>query len=177
MKKVIFYGLCVIALFLVSCKGGQEKLKNQLSEIEQNINGTSDMTKKNQFRSDYLDVAAKFSSEFPDDTNGATYLFKASEYQFEMLKVDDALKTLLKIYDQYPKYSKRGDVMLNIAVSYDQASDLKNAHKFYSAFLKEFPNHKNAQVAKDGIFLLGKDINDLAAEFEKKLNSDKDSIK
>lgn len=173
MKSFSLFIVLTISILVVSCGSKNEKIRKQLTTIEQNINGTNDAQKKDKFRDEYVQVANRFADQYPEDTLGAVYLYKAQSFQMEMLKTEEAQKTLLKIYKSYPNYSKRGDVTLDIAVSYDQMGNSKEAAVYYTNLIKGYPNHKNIKVAQDGLKLIqmlnnsGKSIEQMAAEFEK----------
>jgi tetratricopeptide (TPR) repeat protein len=120
--------------------------------------------------SEAVQYYTQFASVFPQDSNSAMFLFRASDIECNAMHLyDQALAHLQQITEKHPEFRKLPVVYFQIGVIYDDnLNDDVKAKVAYEKFLEKFPDHPLASQVKALIGYLGKTNEELLKEFEKK---------
>ncbi len=97
--------------------------------------------------------------------------YKAAKEAYTKENFNLAVQDFEKLVKNYPEGKRAAEA--SFMLGFINANDLKNldaAKKYYTAFIKKYPNHELADDAQYELDNLGKDLNDLP--IFKKLNSD-----
>jgi TolA-binding protein len=172
MKRVLF---CVFVLALFgACNPKQSRQRNVIASeektlMEQAKTGKIDSAALNTLLKDYEDFAAKY----PEDTIGATYLFKAADFYRYLRKPLRSIDLYDKIYKNYPTSDKKPYALFLQGFTYENdAANTHAAKALYEQFLKEYPNHVLAKDVRVTLTNLGKSPEQLIAEFQEKARQD-----
>ena len=114
-----------------------------------------------------IDSYVNFSNQYSDDTVSAQFLFKAAEIGMNLQLGSQSINYYNEIINNYPNFYKTAECIFLKAFIYEnQLNDLKNAEKFYSQFIAEYPNHPLAKDAEASIKYLGKSPEELVKMFQ-----------
>ena len=174
MRKISIITSLVVLFALLSCNNKEKDLQTKIEKNVKEYKEAKDVAKKNELRPIILSDIEAFNLDFSSNEKCALFLYAASEISIENMEIDKSLKYLIDLYEKYPNYEKAADVVLNIGILSDSKGDVENAKKYYNEFINKFPNHKNINVAKEALSLVGKDVDEIVRQFEEKA---KDSIK
>jgi len=145
----------------------KQELYNHILELEKEIFDTT----KSLNRGAAIDLMvsyAKYANSFPNDSLSPEFLYKAAEVARGFGDGKKAIGYYELLLQKYPNYSKRAVSLFMIAFTYDNLlKDTANAGKFYRKFIKEYPNHKLAEDAKQLLKFLGKNPEDIIKGFDK----------
>lgn len=174
MKRV-FVAIFALMLF-AACNPKQAWKRNSIESaekilMEQAKAGKVDTAMVDGLLADYEGYAAKY----PDDTMGATYLFKAADFYRYMHKPLKSIGLYQKIYDNYPAIPKHPYALfLQGFIFENEVGNTTTAKAIYEKFLTEFPNHPIAKDVRVTLNNLGKTPEQLIQEFE--LRGQQDSL-
>src|SRR4051812_44594756 len=106
MNKLL--AVAAVMLFLVSCNPKQAWRKHSIESeenklVEQTKTGKVDTNAVNALLNKY----ETFAADYPADTNGANYLFKAADFYRYMHRPLRSIELYSKIYDGYPTIARR----------------------------------------------------------------------
>lgn len=172
MKRVIV--AAVVMIMFGACnpkqawkRGSIEKQEKVLSEQAQK--GKLDSTLVNGLLKDY----EAYAGNYPSDTIGATYLFKAADFYRYMRKPLRSIELYKKIYEQYPAVPKRPYALFLQGFIYEnEVGNITAARTLYEKFLKDYPDHPIAKDVRTTLNNLGKTPEQIIAGFESKAKED-----
>ncbi len=172
MNKLII--AIVITLSLASCNPKLAWKKRAIENgekllMEQAKNGKVDTSAVNALLKDY----EAFADNYPTDTNGANYLFKAADFYRYIHKPLRSIELYSKIYDRYPTVSKRPYALFLQGFIYENEVGNPHAAKnLYEKFLEAYPTHPIAKDVRTTLDNLGKTPEQLIQEFQEKAKKD-----
>ncbi|MFK7947754.1 MAG: tol-pal system YbgF family protein [Saprospiraceae bacterium] len=80
-----------------------------------------------------------------------------------------AAQLIQQIYTDYPESNAAADARLREAILYDtKIQNVDKAKELYEAFIKDYPNHKDVDLAKQALSALGKSLEDILKEAKEK---------
>ncbi len=166
----------VVALLLASCNPKQEWQKRSIDNaekalMEQAKKGKVDTAGVNALLKDY----EAFADNYPRDTNGANYLFKAADFYRYMHKPLRSIELYAKVYDRYPAAAKRPYALFLQGFIYEnEVGNPTAAKNLYEKFLAAYPTHAIAKDVRTTVENLGKTPEQLIQEFQQ--NAAQDSL-
>lgn len=172
MKKVLV--ALTVMLALASCNPKQAWQKRAIETEEKALmesakKGKVDTTGVNALLKDY----EAFAANYPSDTNGANYLFKAADFYRYMHKPLRSIELYSKVYEGYPTISKRPYALFLQGFIYENEVGNPNAAKnLYEKFLEAYPTHPIANDVRTTLNNLGKTPEQLIQEFQEKAKQD-----
>ena len=172
MKRVVF-AVFLLVLF-GACNPKQSKLRNAIDAKEKDLmeqakQGKVDTAAVNALLANY----ELYVENYPDDTMGATYLFKAADFYRYQRKPLRSIELYKKIYDRYTTVARRPYALfLQGFIFENEAGNTHAAKVLYEKFLKEYPTHPIAKDVQTTLANLGKSPEQLIQEFEEKAKQD-----
>ncbi len=172
MKRVVF--VISLLVFFAACGPNQSKRKNAIDVKEKELmenakKGNIDTAAVNSLLNDY----EVYADNYPDDTTGAAYLFKAADFYRYQRKPLRSIELYKKIYDQYTTVARRPYALfLQGFIFENEAGNTHAAKVLYEKFLKEYPTHPIARDVQATLANLGKSPEQLIQEFEEKAKQD-----
>ncbi|MEI7595461.1 MAG: tetratricopeptide repeat protein [Bacteroidota bacterium] len=171
MKKITLISALFFLFTIVSCSNKEKKLQTKIDANVKEFKDSKNAARKNELRPLILTDIDTFVKEFPSNEKSALYLFSASEITIESMEIDKSVAYLKMLCEKYPKFEKAPDALLNLGILSDSKGDVENAKKYYSEFIDKYPTHKNINVAKEALALVGKDVDEMVRQFEAKSDS------
>ncbi len=168
LKTTRFFPI-ILFLFLYSCQSAQIDMQKQIAELEATLLDEERTYIDSQTASQLITVYIDFAKEFPTDAQSPFYLYKAGELSMNINQGSQAIQYFEQLRKQYSEFEKMPEVIFMEAFIYE--SLLKNedkAREYYTLFIDRYPNHnlyKDAVATRDN---LGKSLDDIIREFEKK---------
>ncbi|MBE9469472.1 MAG: tetratricopeptide repeat protein [Bacteroidetes bacterium] len=172
MKKYFKLFIALLIIGIVSCnseKSVKETEINKIKDLETQIYNESTNSLNKKVVTNLLDAYSNYVKTFAEDSLAPEYLFKAGEIAMNSGMGNQSVFYFDKLRRNYPNYKKIPHCIFLQAFVYD--SQLKNydkAKEYYSLFLKKYPNHELAKDAKASIKNLGKSLDEIIKDFEKK---------
>ena len=190
MKTFYTYLTVVILAVLVSCSGNnetentttsdtttttvtkkspfdKEKLLSHINDLEKQIPDTAQISRG--VGMDLMISYAKYATLYPKDSLSPEFLLKAADIARAIGEGRNAVNYYKRILNDYPSYEKRPITMFLLAFTYENSlNDTANARKYYTEFIKKYPNHEFADNARQLLKLLGKDLESIVKQFDKK---------
>lgn len=172
MKRVV---VAIVALLLFgACNPKQAWKRNAIESqekvlMEQAKAGKVDTVAVTALLKEYED----YTTKYPADTIGATYLFKAADFYRYMHKPLRSIALCAKIYDEYPTVVKRPYALfLQGFIFENEVGNPTIAKSMYEKFLAQYPNHAIANDVRTTLSNLGKTPEQLIQEFEQNAKID-----
>lgn len=148
---------------------GKERYQHMIDSIEAKMQATRNMPLDQGTAMFAMRVYDEYASYFPDEKKSAEYLFKAGELANSMQLSQPALSYLSRLMSKYPTYKNAPYALFMQGMIYDdQLKDTANARKIYQQVIAKYPESQLAKDAQASINNLGKSVEDLVREFEKK---------
>ena len=186
---ILFFAILVQVLFTVSCsnnsgeksdnvedttatvanaKPDKQKLYSQIMDLEKEVFDTTKSINRGVAINLML-LYARYAHDFPNDSLSPEFLYKAAEVARGAGDGKNAVRYFKLILDKYPDYPKRAISVFMLAFTYENLlNDTANARKYYTEFIKEYPNHEFADDAKQLLKYLGKSPDEIVKSFENK---------
>ncbi|MBR9831159.1 tetratricopeptide repeat protein [Acidiluteibacter ferrifornacis] len=146
----------------------QEELKAKVNEFESKVfqnDSSMDITNANLLIEGYV----KYANEYPEDSESATFVFKAAEVSLGLNQGTTALALYTKVYEDYPEFEKRPySLFLQAFINENNLGKLEEARVIYEKFIADYPDHPMADDAQYSLDNLGKSPDELIKEFEAK---------
>lgn len=166
-KQSGFLSVLVFALMLSACTSADQKMQNQIAEMESGLFNDStmkaDAVKAGEMTSLYL----KYVEQFPSDTLSPVYLFKAADLSSKTNEIHTAVQLFGKLAKDYPEHRHAPiAVFLQGFIYENQAGEPMKAKPFYEEFLKKYPDHPMAADVAFSLENLGKTPEELIRSFE-----------
>ncbi len=171
----LFVALSLVLSF-TSCNPKKEWQKKAIEKeeqklIEQSKTGKVDTLAVNALLKDY----EAFADNYPTDTTGANYLFKAADFYRYMRRPLRSIELYSKIYYKYPTAAKRPYALFLQGFIYEnEVGNLHAAKNLYEKFLEVYPTHPIAKDVRTTLANLGKTPEQLIQEFQE--NARRDSL-
>ena len=168
MKK--FGVLTLLIVLFTACGPTKDNASEKISELEKQLFSNTNSS-VNKIEADELIVYyLEFAEKFPEDSLVPDYLFKAADISMNILESSNAIDIYNEIIDNYPDYKKAPECLFLKGFVYENnLHDLVNARKYYSEFVKKYPNNDFADDAQMSLKNLGKSPEELIKEFEDKM--------
>jgi tetratricopeptide (TPR) repeat protein len=116
-----------------------------------------------------IETYSNFSTQYPNDTLSAMYLYKAGEIAMNLKLSSQSILYFDKIITNFPSFSKAPECLfLKAFIFDDQVKDYDNAGKYYNEFIAKYPNHALIKDAKASLEYLGKSPEELVKMFQEK---------
>ena len=165
----------VLMVFLSACsQSGDnaskalEKIRKQESALLEAADAPLDQAKAITLIESYRE----FYRQFPEDSNAASMIFKASEILMNTGRPAAAIKALDTLINNYPEWRMLPEAMHLKAFIYDdKLQDMEGARKAYQAVIDRFPGSPLAENARGCLMVLGKSPEDIIKSFEEKRDS------
>ncbi len=172
MNKVLV--VFAVALLLVSCNPKQEWQKRSIENAEKAL---MEQAKKGQVDTAGVNALLKnyetFADNYPADTNGAAYLFKAADFYRYMHKPLRSIELYAKVYERYPSAAKRPYALFLQGFIYEnEVGNPVAAKNLYEKFLAVYPTHPIAKDVRTTVNNLGKTPEQLIQEFQERAAQD-----
>jgi TolA-binding protein len=153
----------------VTLATGKEKYQQLIDSIEAKMQATRNMPLDHGTAMFAMRMYDEYSSYFPDEAKSPEYLFKAGELANSMQLSQPALGYLSRVMNKYPNYKNAPYALFMQGMIYDdQLKDTANARKVYQEVISKYPDSQLAKDAQASINNLGKSVEELVREFEKK---------
>jgi len=172
MNKLLV--LFLICFSMYSCNPKQAWQKRAIENEERALmdgakKGKVDTSLVNGLLKDY----ETFADNYPTDTTGANYLFKAADFYRYMHKPLRSIELYSKIYDHYPTVTKRPySLFLQGFIYENEVGNPHAAKNLYEKFLEVYPEHPIAKDVRTTLSNLGKTPEQLIQEFQEKAQQD-----
>ena len=173
MNKLLLASI-LIMLLLASCNPKQVWQKRNIDNEEKALmegakKGKVDTTGVNNLLKDY----EAYAENYPADTNGANYLFKAADFYRYIHKPLRSIELYSKVYDKYPTVAKRPYALFLQGFIYEnEVGNSQAAKNLYEKFLEVYPTHPIAKDVRATVSNLGKTPEQLIQEFQEKAIQD-----
>ena len=154
----IFLLLTVFLFF--SCKSPKKELTEQEKLINEIVGMEKELYKSEEVDIDLaygiIEKYIEFVNKYPSDTLASDYLFKAAEISMNIGESEDAIVFLTRIENNYKKYSNYpACIFLKAFIFENYIGDVEMAQKYYTLFVKDYPNHVLAKDAESALLFLG----------------------
>lgn len=115
----------------------------------------------------------QYSVDYPSDTLGAEYLFKAADFCRYLHDPMKSIELYALVYNKYPSLSKRPYALFLQGFIYEnELKNLSAAREKYQQFLDTYPDLPFAKDVRITMNNLGKSPEELVKEFEEKQKAD-----
>ncbi|MDD3740630.1 MAG: hypothetical protein PHH30_05255 [Bacteroidales bacterium] len=160
MKIKTIVILCFVFLALYSCKPSKKELTEQEKLRNEIVNSETELYKSEEIDIDLaygiIEKYIEFVNKYPSDTLASDYLFKAAEISMNIGESEDAIVFLTRIENNYKKYSNYpACIFLKAFIFENYIGDVEMAQKYYTLFVKDYPNHVLAKDAESALLFLG----------------------
>lgn len=153
----------------VTLASGKEKYQHMIDSIETKMQATRNMPLDQGTAMFAMRCYDEYASYFPDEAKSPEYLFKAGELANSLQLSQPALTYLSRVMKKYPNYKNAPYALFMQGMIYDdQLKDTANARKIYKEVIAKYPESQLAKDAEASINNLGKSVEELVREFEKK---------
>ncbi|HOZ29935.1 MAG TPA: hypothetical protein PLL66_03370 [Bacteroidales bacterium] len=154
----IFLLLTVFLFF--SCKSPKKELTEQEKLINEIVGMEKELYKSEEVDIDLayniIEKYVEYANSFPKDTIVADYLFKAAEISMNINEPEDAIVYLTRVENDYKNYFNYPVcIFLKAFIFENYIGDVEMAEKYYTLFLKSYPNHVMAKDAEAALMYLG----------------------
>lgn len=165
--------LFVFSIILISaCNGNSEKKKalGRIEAGEAKIFGDSLATIPDQKTGqEMIQAYADYADSWPADTVSAEFLFKGAEIAMNSNQPGLAMEYYNRILLNYPDFKKRPYcIFLQAFILENQLNQYEQAKARYQEFIDKYPDHVLVKDARASIQNMGKPIEELIREWEKK---------
>jgi TolA-binding protein len=165
-------------LLFAACGNGNENATEEVKMTKEVMEAQIDSMEAKLHAKPEIDYAtanatvslyADFAKNFPDDPKTPDYLFKAGEISSSLQNGKQAVNFFNTVYTKYPNYDKAPYCLFLQGFVYEsQLNDTAKAKELYRQVIEKYPNDKLAEDAKASIDNMGKPLEELIREFEKK---------
>lgn len=163
--KFFFISILISAVVNSCTTISKEKQIDSINSLEKELFSESNPNRDKGIQ--LIDSYVNFSNQYPKDTLSALFLFKAAEIAMNLQLGNQSINYYDRIISDFPTFYKTAECIFLKAFIYEnQLGDLKNAEKYYSQFIQEYPNHPLANDAKASIKYLGKSPEELVKMFQ-----------
>lgn len=171
--KLFKSSLFVLAVILMAgCGVNSEKKKvlDRIAASEARIFGDSAATIPDEKTGlEAIQAYADYANAWPKDTISAEYLFKAAEIAMNLNKSAMSIEYYNRILLSYPDFNKRPYcIFLQAFILENQMGMYEQAKTRYQEFVDKYPDHVLARDAQASIENMGKPVEELIKEWEKK---------
>ena len=140
-------------LFATSCQPDNPE-KARLAELEQQWRETEEA--KQPVDPNYILLLARtaehFASQQVKDDDAPRYSYLAARLYFELGRVDEAERACIRSLQNFPDSPKAADATLMLAqIQHTERGDEQKTINLYEAFLKKWPDHPDARLAKEAL--------------------------
>ncbi len=172
MKFSRFILLSLSVILMVGCGVNAEKKKvlQRISASEAKIFGDSTATIPDEKTGmEMIQAYTDYANGWPKDTISAEYLFKGAEIAMNLNQSGMAIEYYNRILLNYPEFKKRPYcVFLQAFILENQMNQFDQAKVRYQEFIDKYPDHILAKDAQASIQNMGRPIEDLIKEWDKK---------
>ena len=167
-----FSMILLIVVAFAACKSNKKELISNIEKAEKGLDSLSFNTSAaDREKIVYSAIKAydEFAEAYPDDSNTAHYLFKASR-TFEILgRYENTVEYLDKIISNYPDHTIIPKTLFFKAFIHDEhLKDKGTAQKLYEEVIEKYPDSHEAEQAQYSLNILHKPIDEVIREFEAK---------
>ncbi len=166
------FSIFFAVLLFAGCGINSEKKKvlDRIAACEAKIYGDSTATIPDEKTGmEMIQAYTDYSNAWPKDTISAEYLFKGAEIAMNMNKSAMAIDYYNRILLNYPDFKKSAYcVFLQAFILENQMNQFDQAKSRYEEFIDKYPDHVLAKDARASIDNMGKPIEDLIKEWDKK---------
>ena len=156
--------LITIGVLFAACQPSQEKLTEQIVQLEKESLEQYDTIKMN----DLLSLYQSYIEQFPQDSLAANYLFSSGKINMALRKGPQALRDFTNFVNNYPQHAFLPEAYYYIAFTYEDIMyDISAAKTAYYDFLVRFPSHKLVTDANLSVKYLGMSPEEIVASFER----------
>ena len=159
----------LVSLYACKSSGDEKSAISQIENLESLIYGedlaesaeSSDLEKLSEL---YVSYAQNFAGD-----DAPEYYFKAAEVEKSLGNYDQALKYFDEIITNYSEHEKTPMSLFYKGFIYENdLEDLNAANKCYTQFANTYPDHELIESVRFSINNLGKPIDQIIYEFDKK---------
>ena len=174
MKQLTNYAIVLtsLCLYLGSCKHGDEKsvLKTRVDSIETVLYKTAATAPVNAVAGEAaMQAYINYSNKFPKDSISADYVFKAAEVASAIKQSKTAVEYFDRFLKNYPTHAKAATALfLKAFILENDLNSYGMATATYQQVIAKYPNTTYARDAEACIQNMGKPVEELIKEFEKK---------
>lgn len=133
MKKTLAC-LLLIATFFMGCQNEKNKLANEISQLEKNLETETELETANQL----AELYKKHVNDFPEDSiNNPKYLYRLAGLFYRMNKSTSSIEELRTILKNYPNAADLYNISSLLATIYDENFNEKDiAYTIYQALIE-----------------------------------------
>ena len=172
MKNSVIILLVFSVILLVGCGQNSEKKKvlNRIAASEAKIFGDSTATIPDQKTGmEMIQAYTDYANAWPKDMISAEFLFKGAEIAMNLNLSGMAIESYNRILLNYPEFNKRPYcVFLQAFILENQMNQYDQAKARYQEFIDKYPDHILVKDARASIENMGKPIEELLKEWDKK---------
>ncbi|MCF8217820.1 MAG: tetratricopeptide repeat protein [Bacteroidales bacterium] len=159
----------VAVMILGSCTSDQETLKDEIDEIESNLFDNPKETMDKDSARILVDKYVKYAEKNPEDSLALDYMFKAARVEVALGNYKDGLDLLNQIEEDYEGADEIARILLLKGIIFeDNLDNPEKAAENYRKLIEKYPDNEYARDAQHLLDNLGKSLQDLIDEFEKK---------
>lgn len=143
------YRILTICLFtLIACSSPEQKLISDIKTLEANKSLATSDTLINSY--------VRFANRFPQHPNSARYLFKAAAASVMAKRQGEGARLYEQIANTYKDSTAYvSECLLRAGYNYMALNDPANEKRVFEQFLKQFPDHAQAEAVRRSIMLIG----------------------
>lgn len=93
------------------------------------------------------ELFVEFSKKFPNEPSSPRALYNAVLNYFKSFEIDKAMSVAINLFNNYPKFEKRKEILILIAETYEKLGEFESAAVFYSKICKFWPKDPQAAQA------------------------------
>ena len=172
----LFIFILPVFLFF-SCTSPRDKAAEKIADFEKTIYGdTTGMLDKVKL-AELNELYISFASTYPVDEKSPDYLYSAATISMNFMDSHKAIELFNRIMDEYPNYEKKAECLFMTGFIYDNnLQDYDKAKDVYEEFLEKYPDDVFADDARASIDNLGKSLEEIIEEFERRNQAVTDNI-
>ncbi|MCX6223504.1 MAG: tetratricopeptide repeat protein [Bacteroidia bacterium] len=169
-NKIVLF-VCTVFL-ITSCGVNSEKKKilDRIAANEARIFGDSTATIPDQKTGmEMIQAYTDYVNNWPKDTISAEFLFKGAEIAMNLNQSGMAIEYYNRILLSYPTFKKRPYcIFLQAFILENQMNQYDQAKARYQEFIDKYPDHLLVKDAQASIENMGKPIEELIKQWDKK---------
>lgn len=163
-----------ILLLLTSCASEQQKMQNEIAQLEKALKGDSSVRPDYSKAEKMIDLYQSYANKFPDDTLSASYLFKAADISAHLNKINQACDLFNMVAVKYPESFRAPYAVFMQAFLYETSlNNIDMAREKYNTFISKYSNHELWDDANQSLANLGIPVEELVKQWD--ANSEKDT--
>ena len=170
MRNLNLILIAIIGTLVFSaCTSDKESLKDDIDELETNLFENPDQSMDQDSARMLIDKYVQYSEKNPEDSLALDYLFKAARVEVALGNYQDGVDLLNQIEKDYQDSDELAKILLQKGIIYeDNLENTEKAAETYRELIEKYPDNEYAGDAQHLLDNLGKSLQEMVDEFEKK---------